>query len=55
MMKGASSQQIGASALRSDRAGAGYAVGSAGGPEFKLILVGNSGVGKTTLVKRHIV
>jgi len=26
----------------------------AGGPEFKLVLVGDGGVGKTTLVKRHL-
>merc|ERR550534_541528 len=25
-----------------------------GGPEFKLVLVGDGGVGKTTLVKRHL-
>jgi len=30
------------------------AVPGAGGPEFKLVLVGDGGVGKTTLVKRHL-
>jgi len=30
------------------------AMAAMGGPEFKLVLVGDGGVGKTTLVKRHL-
>ena len=32
----------------------GRAVGNKSGPEFKLILLGDGGVGKTTFVKRHL-